>query len=69
MRLKITQFFGGLILYSLFGVLMVWLSGTGFEGQWPFIIIWTVGMSLMQVFIIEPMRMRMAKRKATLPKK
>lgn len=69
MRLKIAQFFGGMIIYSLFGVLMVWLSGTGIKGQWPFIIIWTVGMSLMHVIIIEPMRIRMAKRRANQQKK
>ena len=64
MRLKITQFFGGIILYSIFGLLMVWLSGKGLEGQWTFLSIWIIGMSLMHVLIIEPMRIRMAKKRA-----
>ncbi|MFD2601923.1 hypothetical protein [Flavobacterium suzhouense] len=69
MRLKIAQFFGGIILYSIFGALMIWISGVGFKGQWTFLSIWIVGMSLMHVLIIEPMRMKMAKRKAELQKK
>lgn len=69
MRLKIAQFFGGIILYSIFGLLMLWLSGKGLKGQWTFLSIWIIGMSLMHVLIIEPMRVRMAKRKAAQQKK
>ncbi len=69
MRLKIAQFFGGIIIYSVFGVLMIVLSGTGMQGQWPFLIIWTIGMSLMHVLIIEPMRIRMAKKRENQQKK
>jgi Na+/melibiose symporter-like transporter len=69
MRLKFAQFLGGMIIYSLFGLLMVWISGTGMKGQWTFIIIWTVGMSLMHLFIIEPMRDRLAKKRVNQQKK
>ncbi|PZR19030.1 MAG: hypothetical protein DI539_15435 [Flavobacterium psychrophilum] len=69
MRLKLAQFLGGIILYSIFGVLMILISGIGFKGQWTFLSIWIVGMSLLHVIIIEPMRLRMAKRKAELQKK
>jgi len=64
MRLKIAQFFGGIIIYSLFGILMVWLSGVGFKGQWTFLSIWIVGMALIHVFVIEPLRVRIAKKRA-----
>lgn len=69
MRLKLAQFLGGLIMYSIFGVLMIWLSGVGFKGHWTFLSVWIIGMSLIHVLIIEPLRIRMAKRKAELNKK
>ncbi|MDV6168885.1 hypothetical protein R1T16_10645 [Flavobacterium sp. DG1-102-2] len=68
MREKIAQFFGGIIIYSVFGVLMVLVSGKGLAGQWHFILFWTIGMSLVHVFVMEPFRKRMAKKKAEADK-
>ena len=64
MREKIAQLFGGTIIYSVFGVLMVLIAGKELRGQWPFIIFWTAGMTLAHVFIMEPMRIRMTKKRA-----
>lgn len=69
MRQKLVQFFAGIILYSLFGILMIWLSGVGFEGQWTFLSIWIIGMALVHTFIIEPMRVRMAKKRTAEDKR
>ena len=63
MREKIAQLFGGIIIYSLFGVVMVLVAGKDLHGQWPFIIFWTMGMTLAHVFIMEPMRVRMTKKR------
>jgi len=63
MREKIVQLFGGLIIYSIFGVIMVLVAGKELWGQWPFIIMWTSGMSLVHVFIMEPLRVRMTKKR------
>jgi len=62
-REKIAQLFGGIIIYSVFGVIMVLIAGKELRGQWPFIIFWTAGMTLAHVFIMEPMRVRMTKKR------
>ncbi|ALM48691.1 hypothetical protein AMR72_07160 [Flavobacterium psychrophilum] len=64
MREKIAQFFGGVMIYSIFGVIMVLVAGKELQGQWPFIIFWTMGMTIAHVFIMEPMRVRMTKKRA-----
>lgn len=69
MREKIAQLFLGIIIYSVFGVIMVLVSGKGLAGQWPFIIFWTMGMSLVHVFVMEPFRKSMAKKKAEADKR
>lgn len=69
MREKLVQFFGGIIIYSIFGVIMVLVSGKGMQGQWPFIIIWTLGMSVVHVFVMEPLRIRMAKKRVEKERK
>lgn len=62
-REKIAQLFGGIIIYSIFGVIMVLIAGKELHGQWPFIIFWTAGMTIAHVFVMEPMRVRMTKKR------
>ena len=69
MREKIVLLFGGLIIYSIFGVIMVLVAGKELRGQWPFIIMWTLGMSLVHVFVMEPLRVRMTKKRIEKQKK
>lgn len=64
MKQKIIQFISGLIIYFVFGVIMVFVAGDDLPNKWQFVAIWTISMSLAHFFIIEPFRVRMAKKKA-----
>jgi F0F1-type ATP synthase assembly protein I len=68
MKAKLAQFIAGLIIYSLFGMLMVFIATGTLNGNWGFIMIWTVGMALAHAFIMEPFRKRLEARKAKLKK-
>lgn len=63
MKAKLAQFIAGLIIYFLFGMLMIFIVYGALSGNWGFIIIWAVGMALAHTFIMEPFRQRMAKRR------
>ena len=68
MKAKLAQFIVGLIIYSLFGMLMVFIAFGALNGHWGLIITWTVGMAFAHTFIVEPFRKRMVARKAKLKK-
>lgn len=64
MKQKIALFASGLLIYFIFGVLMILAAGKDLPNKWFFLGIWTIGMSLVHFFIMEPFRARMAKKKA-----
>lgn len=68
MKAKLAQLLAGLIIYFLFGILMVFIVYGTLSGKWGFIAVWTVGMALAHTFVMEPFRQRMAARKEK-PKK
>lgn len=64
MKQKIALFVSGLLIYFVFGILMIVTAGKDLPNKWLFLAIWTVSMSLVHFFIMEPLRVRMAKKKA-----
>lgn len=64
MKQKIALFVSGLLIYFVFGILMIVAAGKDLPNKWLFLVIWTVSMSLVHFFIMEPLRIRMAKKKA-----
>jgi len=68
MKAKLAQFIAGLVIYFLFGMLMVFIAMGSLTSNWGFIGIWTVGMALAHTFIMEPFRKRMAAKKERLNK-
>jgi cytochrome c biogenesis protein CcdA len=69
MKEKIVQFIAGLLIYFIFGVVMILIAGKSLSEQWGFIAIWTVGMALVHTFVMEPLRVKLTKRRATQQKK
>jgi cytochrome c biogenesis protein CcdA len=69
MKEKIAQFIAGLIIYFIFGVIMILIVGKPLSEQWGFIGIWTIGMAVVHTFIMEPLRIRLTKRRADGQKK
>ena len=63
MKAKIAQFIAGLIIYFVFGLIMVFVVYGDISGNWVFIGIWTIGMALAHTFIMEPFRARMTAKK------
>ncbi|WP_294818244.1 hypothetical protein [uncultured Flavobacterium sp.] len=68
MKTKFAQFIAGLVIYFLFGMLMVFIAMGSLASNWGFIAIWTIGMALAHTFVMEPFRKRMAARKEKLKK-
>jgi cytochrome c biogenesis protein CcdA len=69
MKEKIAQFIAGLLIYFIFGVIMILIAGKPLSEQWGFIAIWTIGMALVHTFVMEPLRIKLTKRRATQQKK
>lgn len=63
MKAKISQLIAGLVIYFIFGLLMVFIVYGNVSGNWAFIGIWTIGMALAHTFIMEPFRARMNAKK------
>lgn len=63
MKTKISQLIAGLIIYFIFGLLMVFIVYGDISGRWAFIGIWTIAMALVHTFIMEPFRARLAAKK------
>ncbi len=68
MKAKLAQFIAGLIIYFIFGTLMVFIVQGSLTSGWLFIVIWTIGMALAHTFIMEPFRQRMVARRDKLRK-
>ncbi|MCW4468282.1 hypothetical protein OGH69_04825 [Flavobacterium sp. MFBS3-15] len=66
MKAKLAQFIAGIIIYFLFGILMVYIAMGSLASNWGFIMIWTLGMALMHTFVMEPFRKRMVARREKL---
>lgn len=64
MKQKIALFVSSLLIYFVFGILMIVAAGKDLPNKWLFLAIWTISMSLVHFFIMEPLRVRMAKKKA-----
>jgi hypothetical protein len=69
MKDKIAQFIAGLLIYFIFGVIMILIAGKPLSEQWGFITIWTIGMALVHTFVMEPLRVKLTKRRAAQQKK
>lgn len=69
MKDKIAQFIAGLLIYFIFGVIMILIAGKPLSEQWGFIAIWTIGMALVHTFVMEPLRVKLTKRRAAQQKK
>ena len=63
MKAKIAQFVAGLVIYFMFGLLMVFIAYGDISGNWVFIGIWTVEIAQTHTFIMKPFRSRMAAKK------
>jgi VanZ family protein len=68
MKAKLAQFIAGLIIYFLFGMLMVYITMGSLSPGWTFIAVWTLGMALAHTFIMEPFRKRLEAKKQKLKK-
>ena len=69
MKEKIAHFIAGLLIYFIFGVIMILIAGKPLSEQWGFIAIWTIGMALVHTFVMEPLRLKLTKRRADQQKK
>ena len=63
MKAKLAQFIAGIVIYSLFGMLMIFIVYGELTGKWGFISIWALGMALAHTFVMEPFRQKMAKKR------
>lgn len=63
MKQKIALFVSGLLIYFVFGVLMIVAAGKDLPNKWLFLAIWTISMSLVHFFILEPFKAKMARKK------
>jgi 1,4-dihydroxy-2-naphthoate octaprenyltransferase len=59
MKAKVAQLIASLVIYFLFGLLMVFIAYGDISGNWVLIGIWTICMALAHTFIMEPFRARM----------
>lgn len=69
MKEKIAQFIAGLVIYFIFGIIMILIVDKPLSEQWAFIGIWTIAMALVHAFVMEPLRIRLSKRNANQQKK
>jgi hypothetical protein len=69
MKLKLAQFVAGLIIYFVFGIITIVIVGDDLENPWSYVIIWTLGMSLLHVLVLEPFRVRLVRKKEEQQKK
>jgi len=69
MKLKLAQFVAGLIIYFVFGVITIVIAGDDFKNPWTYVITWTIVMSLLHVFVLEPFRVRLVRKKEEQQKK
>lgn len=69
MKEKIAQLIAGFVIYFIFGMLTVVVAGKTLSEHWGFIMIWTIGMTLVHAFIMEPLRVRLTKKRLNQPKK
>lgn len=63
MKQKIALFLSGLLIYFVFGVLMIVATGKDLPNKWLFLGMWTISMSLVHFFILEPFKAKMARKK------
>lgn len=63
MKQKIALFLSGLLIYFVFGVLMIVAAGKDLPNKWLFLGMWTISMSLVHFFILEPFKAKMARKK------
>lgn len=68
MKAKFAQLIAGIIIYFIFGLLMVYVVHGSLKGNWSFIVVWTLGMALAHTFIMEPFRQRLTTGKDKLKK-
>lgn len=62
MKQKIALFVSGLLIYFVFGVLMIVAAGKDLPNKWLFLGMWTISMSLVHFFILEPFKAKMARK-------
>lgn len=63
MKQKIAHFIGGFIIYSLVGLLTVVMMDNEMPNKWAYIAFFGVGMSLLELFIIHPLRKKISEKK------
>ncbi|QYJ67159.1 hypothetical protein [Flavobacterium litorale] len=64
MKEKAGHFVGGLVLYGLGGYLIILATDKDIANKWQFIVFWAVSMALVDVFLITPLRKKLAAKKA-----
>lgn len=63
MKEKIAHIIGGLIIYFIGGCLIVFVADKDMENKWQFIASWTVFMTLFEIYVFQPLRKKLKKRK------
>lgn len=65
MKQKIAHFIGGFIIYSLVGLLTVVMMDNEMPNKWAYVALFGTLMSLLELFIIHPLRKRLTQKKET----
>lgn len=63
MKNKIAHFTGGFIIYGLVALLTVLLMDNEMSNKWAYIVLFGTLMSLLELFVIHPLRKRLAQKK------
>ncbi len=63
MKEKIFHFIGGVVVYMILGWVMLFTVENDISNKWRYVIIWTLFMTLGDMFIITPLRKKFTAKK------
>lgn len=59
MKVKLINMVTAFVIFFAFAAIIEFTIGWGAKNPWPFILLWSGGMALAEVFIMEPFRRRL----------